>query len=652
MDNQYISDSIDGAYEHWNEGDCIFLSAPTGSGKTTFILNTLLPYYASQSKKILYLVNRKILKAQLDKQLRDYQPQLRLCISVELYQTIEMAISELNYESRYSEYYYGYVQAIKDCEKEIDQTKLMTDTKFVEAGYFVKGYNHPTLHEFSKYDCVVCDECHYYFTDSNYNTNTYLSYQFVQRVFRDKIRIFMSATISETQTKVVADGRMLHYAKTGIYDFNVPNFIDPTINSDRYNYCYGASKNYDHVNIEVIESRNQIAGLISKSEQKWLVFVDSIEYGKTLKRELKKYSKDDGNTISVEFITADYAMDVDAVDEVSSIVANSKQNAKVLIATSVLDNGINLKDSELRDIIIIADSETEFLQMLGRRRNDGLPVTVYIFKHDQNHFKKRLATCQRRYEIAFNYYAKLEKIVAAMNSYEEDAERQLERINKKEYEIVKAEHKKLMQGMMNNQIRFEDIKSMFYVIDGVLRLNFLSMYHLHNLIQYYREVVMLFDKDEDDAYYKVQLNWLEKNEDVLERAKKDSFERAKMNVIEGFNLAVRENGEKHKENKADLPDNVFYKKDWISAKNKLRDDIIEVLSKGKDVNSEKYASYCKDIKKTDRPLSGDQMDFLRDVCGLPFYLDVEDGKKGISAKYTLVFAKGNDGKDNKKTPHN
>lgn len=53
---RYIGDSIGTAYEKWGEGDTVFISSPTGTGKTTFILNTYLPYLAAQRKKCFILL--------------------------------------------------------------------------------------------------------------------------------------------------------------------------------------------------------------------------------------------------------------------------------------------------------------------------------------------------------------------------------------------------------------------------------------------------------------------------------------------------------------------------------------------------------------------------------------------------------------------
>ena len=79
-------------YVDWKYNDRIFISAPTGSGKTTFILHTLLPYYSSQNLKILYLVNRRILKEQIKETISYLFHDQNRAISVMLYQEIEKKV--------------------------------------------------------------------------------------------------------------------------------------------------------------------------------------------------------------------------------------------------------------------------------------------------------------------------------------------------------------------------------------------------------------------------------------------------------------------------------------------------------------------------------------------------------------------------------
>lgn len=65
----YVKDVVNQDYRKWKRGDCVFVEAPTGSGKTTFILDVLLPYAQAQGTEILYLSNRFMLKEQIKAQL-------------------------------------------------------------------------------------------------------------------------------------------------------------------------------------------------------------------------------------------------------------------------------------------------------------------------------------------------------------------------------------------------------------------------------------------------------------------------------------------------------------------------------------------------------------------------------------------------------
>ena len=66
------------------------------------------------------------------------------------------------------------------------------------------------------------------------------------------------------------------------------------------------------------------------------------------------------------------------------MVAHRFLEPKVLITTSVLDNGISLEDSSLRNIAIISNSRLSFIQMLGRIREcDGVDtINLILLKRE------------------------------------------------------------------------------------------------------------------------------------------------------------------------------------------------------------------------------------------------------------------------------
>ena len=137
----YVSEKIGDEYKNWGAGDIILLTAPTGTGKTTFILETLLPYIMQKNGRLLYLVNRRVLREQLLEELNKRKNKYLLqwtgsCsinryISIETYQQYEKRIASQSSASR-------------------------------------------VVEEISKYTCVVYDECHYFYADSSFNTYTEL----------------------------------------------------------------------------------------------------------------------------------------------------------------------------------------------------------------------------------------------------------------------------------------------------------------------------------------------------------------------------------------------------------------------------------------------------------------------------------------------
>ena len=56
---KYLADEIGDEYKNWKNGNIVLINAPTGSGKTTFIIEKFLARELNQGRKILYLVNRK-----------------------------------------------------------------------------------------------------------------------------------------------------------------------------------------------------------------------------------------------------------------------------------------------------------------------------------------------------------------------------------------------------------------------------------------------------------------------------------------------------------------------------------------------------------------------------------------------------------------
>ena len=63
------------------------------------------------------------------------------------------------------------------------------------------------------------------------------------------------------------------------------------------------------------------------------------------------------------------------------ILQNEKFASKVLISTSVLDNGVNFKDQDLKHIVVSSYDKTMLLQMLGRKRLESDKDTINLYIH-------------------------------------------------------------------------------------------------------------------------------------------------------------------------------------------------------------------------------------------------------------------------------
>lgn len=165
--SKYVEDVIKDDYKKWLGNLIVFIEAPTGSGKTTFILDKLVDFAASEGKRILYLVNRDILKKQLDKKIdnlkielckpndNEFNENLNKAIEVKLYQSIE-------------------------AECRANPQIIKSDT--------------------CEYQYIVADECHYFLTDSVFNTYTQFSYEWIMAKIGYTNLIFISATIERIKT--------------------------------------------------------------------------------------------------------------------------------------------------------------------------------------------------------------------------------------------------------------------------------------------------------------------------------------------------------------------------------------------------------------------------------------------------------------------
>lgn len=119
-------------------------------------------------------------------------------------------------------------------------------------------------------------------------------------------------------------------------------------------------------------------------DNKWIVFVDSKREGHALKELLKEAG------VSAAYVDRDTSEPQKARND---IIQYEKFNQPVLITTQVLDNGINICDEAVKNIVIFYTDRTEFIQALGRKRllNKEAGITIWAWVPSVENFSRRWA---------------------------------------------------------------------------------------------------------------------------------------------------------------------------------------------------------------------------------------------------------------------
>ncbi len=373
---QYVTDLIKNDFYAWGRKK-VFISADTGSGKSTFIVRDYIPYVlgADRNARVLVLMNRKLLRAQYFSDLVSSEiktSDLFSRIDVRTYQELSV-MSEANAKTFYN---------------------------------FCARFSH-----------LICDEFHYFFSDADFNgQGTYLLLKKLIECFLVKQIVFMSAT-SETTMPFIAKMINREY-QTQHRDFIIPphvNFQNQKEVRDYYDQEAGGSKrwmrSYDECNQQLLynglkrsyeffdpvclPSYHDLAQIVATSKGKSLVFLDSKEDASELKEILiREFSLPVEEVIT---FNADNIDDDCNTEEVKMLTFTHKIPGKVLITTSVLDNGVSIHDPEIENMAIVTDFKWTFLQMIGRIRSESASSIKLLFiKRSHKVFESRLRELEFR----------------------------------------------------------------------------------------------------------------------------------------------------------------------------------------------------------------------------------------------------------------
>lgn len=481
---RYVSDKIGDIYEKWGIRDIILITAPTGRGKSHFILHIFLKWIKKNGWKLLYLVNRKILKEQLEEELGDVRKEiiretgnseccLKNYIKICTYQSIEKSLSDINKAKK-------------------------------------------TLEFLTEFNCVVCDECHYFYSDSNFNTNTELSFLTIYSFFTNGIQIYISATPEKVTKKIK---HLIEMEKKALYDrgsMTKEEFFHPP---DERIKNYDIQNDYDYIDFSAFEKMEDLFDIIelnlSTTKEKWLVFVDNIDAGIKLKNDLKsfiKQNKEKKLKEDVVFLDANYDKEEESQKSVEQIVKEKISSKRVIISTAVMDNGVSLIDLELKNIAIFTDTKEQFIQMLGRKRENGEKVNLYVCKQNIKHFRDRRNGVN---SITEYYYDHENSFLRLWHPYEYNGipYSYAEFLSfvffhgVPFYDVYFEFQQEILSDLLSNNMSSQHIKKLCYSVNGCIVPNRFSIDRLNDLYGYYEDMITKLENDEY-AFVKEQASWL------------------------------------------------------------------------------------------------------------------------------------------------
>ncbi|NFA42121.1 DEAD/DEAH box helicase [Clostridium botulinum] len=430
---KWVSEIIGSDYRKWHKGDVITIQAQTGTGKTFFITGDEehegLIDYLEPHEHLIYICNRTNLKRQLKIDLLKKFNQ-KLPINKE---TNGVDFEELDKITKIANIVITSYHALANGELE---------------NMYLGEHNNLDM-----FDYIIADECHFLLADGDFNNKCLLAYKkLIKTLHINAIKIFISATMDDVKEYIKQNYNKLKNKQFGLGDGELRG--------------YSTGIDYSYLDVGYFKNLKDIKMLIKNdnSDEKWIVFVTNINDGEKLKKDLRD--------IKVEIIKSGTKS-----EELTSIINESKFNSKVLICTKAMDNGINIKDDSVKNVIIMSWDKITFIQEVGRIRVDitnAPEIKLYIPCKKKSSFSSL---------IKFTYEPKSDLIELHKNNLKE--------FNKR-YDF---DYDKLY-------------KDIFYKSEKGWKVNAVGEYQLKKAFKFAGDMITGFDMIGEFAFVFIQLLWL------------------------------------------------------------------------------------------------------------------------------------------------
>lgn len=187
-------------------------------------------------------------------------------------------------------------------------------------------------------------------------------------------------------------------------DFFSNNIAGIMYNHQNIDSVLSLPTDYSYIQPYKYKNIKDICSQISQTpiDEKWLIFVKSIEDGIMLKSILQGVCNN-----SVYFLNAKNKNDDENKKIYNQLIRECRFDCRVLIATTVIYNGINVKDDNVKHIVVPFAPMSVVKQLLGRKRMaENETVKVYFpdvsFKNVKKRYRDCIKDCMEIINLNFN----------------------------------------------------------------------------------------------------------------------------------------------------------------------------------------------------------------------------------------------------------
>ena len=462
MEKNFMTNLIpEEVYGKWIGGKKVIIQGPTGIGKSYFFEHDFSAYCKRRGKRVAIVCNRKMLKNQY---------------------RFDLA---------------GIYARHADMEECIGLFTYQQLAEMLKQGYLLESI-------LKDFDVIICDECHYFYSDSDFNGyGTYVLLQALVQASFYKTMIFVSATMREVLPLI--EKTLIQCEQKMRVENPVPQMEKYCYQGEIHDFNYLAD--YSRFVCHFVADMESLAAVVATSEKKTMMFIDDITMAQSMKSMLEDnfaVPKD-----QVKLINS-HILDENPNDsKLKEIFVANKFSAKILITTSVLDNGVSIKDPEVENLIIATESRVSFIQMIGRIRCEkSRKIKLYIFPRPTSYYEKR----------SYQYEEKIEKFkrLSNVNLHSEYFEYLAAGWygNDAEAEFIRSA---IVQTTDKNEYYTRDFTRSTRIIylGAIMAINAFAMEKVGNMAQAEMRFLSCSYKEDGTGVAREQIRWLGKSPNEL-----------------------------------------------------------------------------------------------------------------------------------------